>query len=325
MDLEKKIMEEIGKKRKVEKKLEKLEEIKGKRETEWEEFLKYNLPMRLIEKVSIYSSKPRPGIIRWDIEIIPKKEYLYKFVRPKFETFMIFEEKSPKEMEEEYKLAVEVISRKVEEAFMKVPIVMSLESLARRMGRHRALEVYSYLCQRGSPFHCSYLYNYLVGLIPKIIKEYDKSIRGFLADYVYSTGFRKFSEILKNINPAEFDRDTVERLLERIKYELKEILGRYAFVADKPDDLLPSDIEETWKIANEACKIPEYKLIGKPYDESSLIEALKEIIKIEVPEEETVKEKETVKEVPKEKEEEKEEEKKGIEKLKEEILKRMRG
>jgi len=322
MDLEKKLMEEIMKKREAEKKLK---EIKGRRETGWEEHLKLYLPMRYIEDVEIYSRRPTKGIIKWDVEITPKKDFEYKFMRPKFKTSITFEEKPDERiMEKEYRQGVSLIVNRFETNYAKIPLVIDFETLVQRIGRPRAVEVFSHLCQKGSPYHCSFLFNYIMKLVEDILDEPDKSIRGYLANYIYSAGFRKLFDILTKIEPAAIDKVGFE---ERVKYCIREILNRYAYVYEKPDDLAGDDIERSWEVVNESCKIPEFKLIAQPYDESCIVKELKDIgIEIEAGAgAETRETAKTVKEVAKEETKEAKEEEKEVEKLKEEILKRMIG
>jgi len=310
MDLEKKLMEEIMRKRKAEKKLK---EIKGRRETEWEEHLKLYLPMRYIEDVEIYSSRPTKGIIKWDVKITPKKDFEYKFMRPKFKTSITFEEKPDERiMEREYRQGVSLIVNRFETNYAKIPLVIDFETLVQRIGRPRAVEVFSHLCQKGSPYHCSFLFNYIMKLVEDILDEPDKSIRGYLANYIHFAGFRKLFDILTKIEPAEIDKVGFK---ERVRYCIREILNCYACVYDKPDDLAEDDIEKSWEVVNESCKIPEFKLIAQPYDESCIVKELKEM-GIEIAETETEETAKTVKEETKEEEKE-------VERLKEEILKRM--
>jgi len=232
-----------------------------------------------------YEIIERDGILR--VRITPKPGYEYKFeVATPFEYEIVAPPPEwEKERKKEWKKAVSEVGGIILDRFyisrVKAPHIINLEILTRKLGdRERALEIFAYLCQKGSPYHSSFLYGYLYNLIcgpGKILDVTDESERRYLADYVVAAGFKKLADILAKLDVGKLTRDQKEKIKRAVRYGLKEVLSKYAPVYESPEDLSESDREKAFKVMNEACKLPEYKWEPSEFDETPIIEALGDI------------------------------------------------
>jgi len=217
------------------------------------------------------------------VKLIPKEEY-----RDYFEVFepLVFETAMPPKPDrtlprKEYEKArrayrtaikdiVNIVTSKFESEYVRPPVVLSLESLTIRMGRPRAIALFAYMCQKGSPYHCNYLYNYFSTLIGRILQTWDETERRFLADYMRHAGFKVLPDILTKY-PAELLSDVErEHISAILKSTLKKVLSKYApiYETKKPEELPDSAIKKTWEVIRETLKTPEENWFPSEMDET---------------------------------------------------------
>jgi len=245
--------------------------IKGERDREIEELLRQSLP-NFVE-VTAYR---RDGILT--VIIKPIQGYEYKFDLTEPFTYETAEPRSQKEIKE----VVEIVLDKFYMNYPKLPIIIDFELLARRtLDRVRAVELFMYLCQRGSPFHCSFLYNYLMDLIGRaedgILFIEDPSERKYMTMYLEGAGFKMLAKILTTLDVAKLDQRQREMLKDAISSGLREVFSRYAPVYTSPVDLTPGDIKRSWQVADEACKLQPFEWYPVDVDETPILSVLRRV------------------------------------------------
>jgi hypothetical protein len=210
---------------------------------------------------------------------------------------------------------------------LKLPAVIEFEMLARQVGRKRAIELFTYLCQQGSAYHCSFLNYYLCDLITKtegVLNLDDASERAFLADYVRSAGFDNLADILTDLDVGKLSAGERARIGTAVCEGIKRVLGEHATVYPSPDTLSEDALTKSWKVIDEAVEKPSYEWYPTPVDEAPVINALKGVAKtiplleLELEQEAREEELEAEKEAEEiEEEEERERERKAKEELSE--------
>ena len=267
MDIEKELIETIRKKREAEKKLEK---VKGKRVPEIE------VALAFLKKYANIETTITDRTVT--IVITPKKEYEFLFLTT--EPFKYQTTLTKKELEDMRK-TVKAIATIVLDRFMmnypKLPFILDFEMLVRRTGRPRAIEIFMYLCQKGSPYHCGFLYSYLNQLVEKVLDTEDRSERAYLTEYINAAGFKNLAKILAELDIDKLNEREKEMIKEAVKYGLREVLSKYATVYEKPTDMPETAIKKSWSIVFEACKEPDFMLFPQPVDETPIIQALKAV------------------------------------------------
>jgi len=161
--------------------------------------------------------------------------------------------------------------------YLAAPAILTFEGLTSKLGSAlRGREVFMALCQRGSPYHCSVLRAFLAGLIDKILREWDVSIRRYMVEDVRAAGFKTLAHILSEL-PAELSDDERTIIGEAINEGIKEVLGEYATLYMRPEYMTESDVRKSWEVIEKACEEPLYALVPEDVDETPILEALRAI------------------------------------------------
>jgi len=268
-EIEEKLLEAIKKKKEAEKKVEK---VKGRRVKYIEDALGF---LKKFVDVEAYLSDRTLTVV-----LKPKEEYSFLFTTTepfKYVTKLTKEEVS--NLEKTSKMIAALVLDKFTMNYPKLPFIIDFEMLVRRVGRPRAVEIFAYLCQKGSPYHCSFLYNYVMKLVNEIfsLSGEDKSQAKYLARYIESAGFKKLAKILEEIDVEDLDSREKSMILEAIRHGLREIFSRCANVYEKPSDMPENAVEKSWEVIYEACKEPEYVMFPEPIDETPILRALSKI------------------------------------------------
>lgn len=160
--------------------------------------------------------------------------------------------------------------------YLKPPAIIDFEELIPVVkSRHRAVEVFSYLCQANSPYHCNFLFSYLMQLVSKsCLPENIDSVPHFAA-YLEVAGFPKTAYIIREFISEELPETILGPFPSMIEYGLKQIFSSYATIYLSPMDMPEEDIKESWYIIDRVCPIPEYKYFPTTYNETSILDALK--------------------------------------------------
>ena len=161
--------------------------------------------------------------------------------------------------------------------YLAAPAILTFEGLTSKLGSAlRGREVFMALCQRGSPYHCSVLRAFLVGLIDKILGEWDVGIRRYMVEDVRAAGLKTLAHILSEL-PAELSDDERTIIGEAINEGIKEILGGYAALYMRPEYMIEGDVQKSWEVIEKACKEPLYALVPEDVDETPILEALRRV------------------------------------------------
>jgi len=264
MDAEIEKLEELISKKEEAKR--KVEVLKGRRLPDLEKCFSFlNKYMEKIEAVL----KDNELIVT----MIPKKEYEFLFERTTPFIYKTILTEAEKYKLKDYipKICAVVLDRFYRE-YPKTPFILDFETLARRAGRPRAIEIFMYLAQKGSPFHASFMCKYLTELVSKTVETDDESERKFMAEYLRAAKLNKLADFL-TVTWIPPDKRTM--VVEAVKDGLKKILSNYAQVYEYPDDLSPEDVKKSWDIVFQACREPEFAMFPKEVDETPIFENLK--------------------------------------------------
>ena len=302
----------------VEDLIKKKKEIGGRRIKDIENVLAPRMPFAEV------AAFEKGGLLT--VVIKPKKGYEYKFdVTEPF----VYETEAPRSRGD-IKTIIDIVLYEWYMNYPKPPVIFNFENLAAKvLDRVRAIEIFMYLCQEGSPFHCSFLSAYLDKLIDEALKTEDKVERKYMTQYLRGARLNRLADILTELDVTEISEREKEIIREAASSAIREILSSYAPVY-RPDHFPESAREKTWEIANEACKKDSYEWLPADVDESGIILALRKVsshiplLREALGVEEETEEREEKEETEKEEKEEKEIEEEEIKEIKKRILEKIR-
>lgn len=177
---------------------------------------------------------------------------------------------------------VEVVLDRFMMNYMKLQLLSAfgVEPTARRISRPRALQIFAYLCQKGSALHCTGLYNAVAHLVREAVNEEDKSMRKYFTDNIKKAGFSKLADFLNDFNPADFYSEQLDDIAEVLKNTLREVISKYGRIVYDVDALPSDEIEKTKRILMESCKEPDYLMMPQPFDETPIFNALRRLSEV---------------------------------------------
>lgn len=312
-ELEKKLKETIEKKKEVTKKVE---EKRGERIVALEQIFK-----GVLGKYASVDARLKGKTLTIKITPNPEYDFLFELTTPfKYETAL-----SKSEIEHLQELYGDLFRLAYERFMMthpKAPFIISMESISGRVGRPRAVEIFMKLCQMGSPYHCSFMYDYIVNtLLRQALELPDMSERKYLMDYLKYAGFKILPGFVTKLNVEELSSEDIDRIHRELSYAVKDVLSNYARVYESPDPNIISDedVKKTWEVIYEACKMPERKLVPNRVDETPVIEVIEDLRKMGMPIPTISETFEVKEEMGEEEEKEKEKEKEEVKETEEEV------
>ena len=272
-DLEERLAEAVMKKKEIEKKVS---EMKGTTISAIEQAIKRRLG-DIVKKVDakvvgrelvvvIYPNEK----YRDCLEILEPMKYSTMLTRKEYEDLM-------KERPGIVRKITEIIVDKFMMGYFKPQLLSTfgVEITARKVGRARALEMFAWMCQQGSIFHCTALYNAISHLIGEAVSEEDRSLKSYFIDYIRKAGFPLTAEFIDKLNPMEYSFEELDMIEDAIKQGVKEAISRYGRIAYDVSTLSSEEISKVKRVVNEACKRMDFELKPKPFDESIVMEVLK--------------------------------------------------
>ena len=272
-DLEERLAEAVMKKKEIEKKVS---EMKGTTISAIEQAIKARLG-DIVKKVDakvvgrelivvIYPNEK----YRDCLEILEPMKYSTVLTRKEYEDLM-------KERPGIVRKITEIIVDKFMMGYFKPQLLTTfgVEITARKVGRARALEMFAWMCQQGSIFHCTALYNAISHLIGEAVSEEDRSLKSYFIDYIRKAGFPLTAEFIDKLNPMEYSFEELDMIEDAIKQGVKEAISRYGRIVYDASALSSEEISKVKRVVNEACKKMDFELKPKPFDESIVMEVLK--------------------------------------------------
>jgi len=272
-DLEERLAEAVMKKKEIEKKVS---EMKGTTISAIEQAIKRRLG-DIVKKVDakvvgrelvvvIYPNEK----YRDCLEILEPMKYSTMLTRKEYEDLM-------KERPGIVRKITEIIVDKFMMGYFKPQLLSTfgVEITARKVGRARALEMFAWMCQQGSIFHCTALYNAISHLIGEAVSEEDRSLKSYFIDYIRKAGFPLTAEFIDKLNPMEYSFEELDMIEDAIKQGVKEAISQYGRIAYDASALSSEEISKVKQVVNEACKRMDFELKPKPFDESIVMEVLK--------------------------------------------------
>jgi hypothetical protein len=253
--------------------------------TDFEEEIEAGLPHEAGEPIAQVSAAEIDGVLQ--VTITPKKEFAWAF-DPATEFTVKF---TPPERQATTKAKINRIYRDLLAVILgdfyrsrlKAPLVFPYEQLMAKMqSRERGIKLFSCLCQKGSPYHCTILLRAISKLITECFENPDLS--AFFLDQITASGFPRLAAGLPSLITHPEQKDELQ---EMINFYLRETFGRYATtytMETKVETVPDEEIERSRAIAKEACKRPLFELVPKPYDESDMMAALSETAETEAEE-----------------------------------------
>lgn len=183
--------------------------------------------------------------------------------------------KARKKQREIYNDILRIASTKFA-GYLKPAAIIDFEELVTTVkNRYRAVEIFSYLCQANSPYHCNFLFGYLMELVRKSCRPGNLDAVPHFSTYLEVAGFPKTGYIIREYITEELSEATLDPLSAMIEHGLREIFSSYATIYLSSMDMPEEDIRESWYIIDRVCHIPEYKYFPSVYDEDPVLDALK--------------------------------------------------
>jgi len=274
VDLEDRLSEAIKKKKEAE---EKVKERKGTPIRALEQAIK-GIFGSLISSVS--ASIVGKNLL---MEIIPNKEF-----RECFETAepFVYQSKEPLKKDEiedltkERTYAIKNWTMFISNLFIRshfkpqLATVYGIEAAAKKeVPRRRIIEMFAYMCQKGSVAHCTELYLYVNHLIGQTLSEYDKSIVSYLTPLIKAAGFPWLAEFIQKLNLSDFTFEELDDIKDVLARAVKDIIEKQCNCRVSPSrEFSKDEMIKSKKIVLESCK--EDYLRAEPFDETLIIEAL---------------------------------------------------
>jgi hypothetical protein len=245
--------------------------------TDFKEDVEAGLPHEAGEPIAQVSAADIDGVLQ--VTITPKEEYTWAF-DPATEFTLKFtsperQATTKAKINRIYQDILTVVLGDFYRSRLKAPLVFPYEQLMAKMqSRERGIKLFSHLCQKGSPYHCTILLRAVSKLITECFENPDLST--FFLGQISASGFPRLAAGLPSLITHP---DRKDELLEMINFYLREILGKYATtytMETKVETVPDEEIEKSRAVAKEACKRPLFELVPKPYDESDMMAALSE-------------------------------------------------
>ena len=140
----------------------------------------------------------------------------------------------------------------------------------------KAAEVFAFLCQQGSPYHCTVLGKYATHLLKSALKSIDRDYRSFFTRDLKAMGFPLIAKFLNALNIKQFDRKCLTALLMALQAGIIEELSKYAKTVKDIKGLTKDDITKSWQTLKKAIHAPIP--LPKDFDECPIFENLIDVI-----------------------------------------------
>jgi len=161
--------------------------------------------------------------------------------------------------------------------FLHPLVVSSIDAGVLVHGSFReAASIFAFVCQQGSPYHCTVLGKFIQNILKHALQTKDKDLRTLYTEDLDAAGFPLITEFLNRLDISNISSKCLTALATALYAGILEELSKYAKTARDIKGLTREDIAKSWGALKKAIRAPLY--MPKNFDECHILEGVIDVI-----------------------------------------------